>query len=142
MYTILQQFLAADTLNDYPKIHAALIAQDTIAGKLSIQLWDEYNSGGEIRSFPLTAWKVDGKIIFVFTGLETVAVGGDTTYHHLIRETALANEDKIWSPHFRCWRIDMQDQKIIRINKQVAFSSFNSLNRLAPPPPPPVLIHP
>lgn len=142
VYAALQQFLAADTLNDYPKIYAALIAQDTIAGKLSIQLWDEYTSGGEMKSYPLTAWKVDGKIIFVFTGLETVASGGDTTYHHLIRETALANEGKIWSPPFRCWRLEVQDQKVVRINKQVAFSSFRSLHRFTPPPPLPVLIHP
>lgn len=32
LYSILQQFLAADTLNDYPKIHVAFIRSDTIAG--------------------------------------------------------------------------------------------------------------
>jgi hypothetical protein len=87
VYHVLQQFLAADTLNQYPKFHAAYLRQDSLAGDLSIYLLDMYNSNGDVKALPLTTWQVDQKIIFVFTGLEAIASGGDTTHHHIIRET-------------------------------------------------------
>ncbi|UOG77409.1 hypothetical protein MTX78_23995 (plasmid) [Hymenobacter tibetensis] len=140
VYHVLQQFLAADTLNQAPKFHVAYLRQDTLAGNLSIYLLDMYNSNGDIKTLPLTTWQVEQKIIFVFTGLEAVATGGDTTYHHLIRETEAANRGKIWSPAFRCWRLDVRDKKVIHLDKQVSFSSSSyPFLRLAPPPPPPTL---
>ncbi|MGY2134616.1 hypothetical protein ACW9KT_20475 [Hymenobacter sp. HD11105] len=142
VYHVLQQFLAADTLNQYPKFHAAYLRQDSLAGDLSIYLLDMYNSNGDVKALPLTTWQVDQKIIFVFTGLEAVASGGDTTHHHIIRETEAANRGKIWSPAFRCWRLDVQDQKVTHIDRQVPISSSSSsypFLQLAPPPPPPKL---
>ncbi len=135
---MLQLFLAADTLNQYPKFHAAFLRQDSLAGDLSIYLLDVYNSNGDFKALPLTTWQVEQKIIFVFTGLEAVASGGDTTYHHMIRETHAANRGRIWSPDFRCWRIDVQDQKVTHIDRSVSLSSYSyPFLRLAPPPPPP-----
>lgn len=141
VYHVLQQFLAADTLNQFPKFHVALLRQDTLAGDLSIYLLDVYNSNGEIKIMPQTTWQVEQKILFVFTGLEAVATGGDTTYWHLIRETEAANRSKtLWSPEFRCWRIDVRDQKVTQIDRQVPYSSFSyPFLRLAPPPPRPEL---
>ncbi|UOG73367.1 hypothetical protein MTX78_14670 [Hymenobacter tibetensis] len=140
VYPVLQQFLAADTLNQAPKVHVAFLRQGMLAGDLSIYLLDVYNSNGDIKILPLTTWQVEQKIIFVFTGLEAVATGGDTTYQHLIRETEAANRGKIWSPAFRCWRLEVRGQKVTHIDRQVPYSSSAyPFLRLAPPPPPPKL---
>ncbi len=137
VYKAIQLFLAADTLNQHPKFYAAYLRQGFLAGDLSIYLLDEYNSNSEVKALPLTTWQVDQKIIFVFTGLEAITLGGDTTHQHLIRETAAANKGKIWSPALRCWRLEVRDQKVTRIDKQVFFAPFQ---RSAPPPPFPKLI--
>ena len=99
IYQVLQQFLAADTLDQSPKVHVAFLRQDRLAGDLSIYLLDVYNSNGDLKLLPLTTWQVEQKSIFVFTGLEAVATGGDTTYRYLIRATEAANKDKTIWPH-------------------------------------------
>ncbi|UOQ51603.1 hypothetical protein [Hymenobacter cellulosivorans] len=139
IYHVLQQFLAADTLDPAPKVHVAFLRPDTLAGDLSVYLLDVYNSNGELKILPLTTWRVDEKIIFVFTGLEAITSGGDTTYHHLIRATEAANkENTIWCPPFRCWRLDVQGQKVTSIDRQVRISPASyPFIRFAPPPPPP-----
>jgi len=136
VYHALQLFLAADTLNQHAKFHAVFLQQDSLAGDLLLYALDVYNSTGDIKAFPLTTWQVDQKPIFVFTGLETIASGGDTTHHHLIRETEAANKGRIWSPDLRCWRIQVHDQKVTRIDKNVFFYPFAPS---APPPPLPKL---
>jgi hypothetical protein len=136
IYPVLQLFLAADTINRDHKFHVAFLRQGTFAGDLSIYLMDLYHSNGDVNAWPLTTWQVDQKTIFVFTGLEAVASGGDTTQRHLIRETDAANMDRIWTPAFRCWRIDVQDQKVTHIDKQVPFSSAAYPFLRSPPPPP------
>ncbi|WP_460622091.1 hypothetical protein [Hymenobacter tenuis] len=137
VYHVVQQFLAADTLPDGPKFYVAYLQQDSLAGDLSLYLMSEYNSNGEVKPLPLTTWRVDQKIVFVFTGLEAVTSGGDTTYRHVIRETQAANSGKIWSPPFRCWRVKIEDQKVTRIDKHVSYFDFYPFLRLAAPPPPP-----
>ena len=140
LYPVLQCFLAADTLNRHAKFHAAFLRQDSLAGDLTIYLLDLYHSTGAVNTWPLTTWRVDQKTIFVFTDLEAIAAGGDTTHHHLIRETDAANQDRIWSPAFRCWRIDVRDRKVTHVDQQVPFSSASyPFLRLAPAPPPPKL---
>lgn len=127
--SVLHRFIEADTLVQYPKFYVAYIKQDSTSGNLSVYVFDEYNSNG-MKVLPLTTWTVDKKPFFVFSGLEAVAAGGDTTHYHVIRETERANTSNIWSPPFRGWRIIVQDQKVVRVDKQALFLPF------APPPPP------
>ncbi|TGD76797.1 hypothetical protein [Hymenobacter wooponensis] len=133
LYRILQRFLKADTLNQHPKFYAVFF-QQKIARNLTLYVMDVYNSTGDIVAFPLTTWQVDQKPFFVFTGLEAVATGSDTSYNHLIREVHAANQGKIWSPPLRCWRIEMKDYQIVHVEEGGFF--FYPFAPVSAPPPP------
>jgi hypothetical protein len=131
LYPALRQFLAADTLPQHPKFYAAYLQQGPLAGDLTVYLFDEYNANGEVKHRPLTTWEVDQKTIFVFTGLEALAAGGDTLQHPVIRATEAANRGKVWSPPRRCWRIQVNDRQVGSI--EPAF--FNPFGPRGTPPP-------
>lgn len=138
LFSVLQQFIKADTLKQYPKFYAAFVKQELPVGNLSVYLFDEYNSNGEASICPSTTWKVDKKVFFVYTGLEGMSSACDTSQYSLIKAAYSANNGKIWSPPFRCWKVSVKRRQIIGIDKQPDLLDFFGAN-LGPLPPPPPL---
>ncbi|HEX8351154.1 MAG TPA: hypothetical protein VF598_14420 [Hymenobacter sp.] len=138
---VLKIYIKSDSLKQESKIYAAFIMQDSVIGNTDLYLCDVWEASPIKNRLPQLSWQVEGKTIFVYSGLENITSDPDSVDYSLINKVILAhaNYGGIDDRPFRRWKISIKNKKVIAVNKN--FYDFYPFGPNGIPPPFPIIIN-
>ena len=134
---VIQQFLDTDSLQNESKIYVAYIQQDSVIGKADLFLTDIRMVEDVKATPPLLVWHFGDKLVFVYTGLETMLPRRRLPEYAYINRVSAAKYGVFDHRPFRNWQISIEDNQVTAVDKD---SYFWHIGPKAKPPPPPILV--